>query len=945
MRKRQLAVSDSDSSHEGRRDTPHKSRLSKVKGKSGKRDEDTTTDEDEVESFLIDNSQAGLKIKSSLNGKKKQKKQKEKEKERENKKSKAKTNEKGKGKALAIDDESEDSDANDGQDAGSFQVTESEGSLHGSDDEPGLGKWTEEDQRKWQDPKDEDGEYIVDIIIRWRWHPQYHFAQYRVRWEGYSERDNTWEPIESFNGDDVDNFWKDREFDGAEQRPRGWDEEKEDVLKRLEAKGSFNENEYYNTDTDIYSADSAIRKVARRKARRAIRMDRVEMKEAYRRRMKRDRAEAEIVRQKEEKIAEERRRRRREEEKAAKEKALATAPRKTVISHGLKITQAGTSKPSVVKTAQPAPREATSSTSISKSAAAPSLSTSKTPLNDVMEFAKKFLPASDAKLKADRKKARLDDGRPIPAANPSVIKPQTLSTPTVDQAKIVQEKANETSPRSGNSTAVRGGGPTTRGAYRGAHKDRRRTIPWNPFATLDRPATSARPNNNGVQAPPLASISAPLPFRTSTVDVPATEPKEEPPSEAHSGWDYDDDDEPGAILDQESAPIAEPVHPMQQAQRLSVPTPSSIQALPQPHFARGVLMGRDPRNRSMQQQQPVVSTSARIPGSVSPFGPPTLESPNHPLQSPIHPNQSPREGQPSGLMSPLADQATSSDQRSSNLSMTPAERERAKQVISRWRMDKSIQIRISRSYNLLAARLPSNRDQRRLLESAIRYLQGGVVMTFEAKHKEAHRNSIVWVPSSDVALTSNETEALKYENFAFFCYENESVQEIWPFSKGKVIMYTFGALIIKLVEQLFVKKEIRAWTEAEGTSILVHPWQKAVMQQLIDLELVEEYLGQILGIVDNVPDKGFELVVSAIAILDEIEEVPHELTNTFRQSTDVPTAGDGELEKLNHVLDMEVSQTLHRLQSEWRTERRSFTLVMAKTRLVCRELPTSYLIL
>lgn len=262
----------------------------------------------------------------------------------------------------------------------------------------------------------------------------------------------------------------------------------------------------------------------------------------------------------------------------------------------------------------------------------------------------------------------------------------------------------------------------------------------------------------------------------------------------------------------------------------------------------------------------------------------------------------------------------------------------------RWQMDHAMQLRIGSSYNLVCSHPDRERETRHLLSSVVRLIGGALIVSVEEKHKDPKRAVSAWVPSARVRLTPAEIEALKLPKVRFHAFTS-AIEEIWPAEKGGLIMYTFGALMIKLVEQLFDKKEATVWPAGKGTCIVVHPWQKAVLQEMIDNDKVETFLREMLGMNDNVPDKGFSIVESGIALLDEMEEVPSELTASYLAASDVPEVSVLGLEKTTRLVDIEVSNTLHRLQYEWRFERRRFTLIMAKTRLAGREVPTDWAVL
>jgi hypothetical protein len=194
-------------------------------------------------------------------------------------------------------------------------------------------------------------------------------------------------------------------------------------------------------------------------------------------------------------------------------------------------------------------------------------------------------------------------------------------------------------------------------------------------------------------------------------------------------------------------------------------------------------------------------------------------------------------------------------------------------------------------------------------------------------------------------LSPLEREGLTLPHFKFLYYGPEGVQEIWPAGKGKVIMYTFGALLLKLVEQCYHGKSDQAWTVESGASVYIHPWQKDVLNQLVRTNRVEEILDRVLANKSNIGDIDFAIVDTGAKVLDDFEEVPLEFTNCETRGLPVPDVQTEGLDEITYELDKETHRTLHRLQFEWRKTRRIFTLVMAKTRLEIRSIGTSYTIM
>ena len=77
--------------------------------------------------------------------------------------------------------------------------TSSEGSLHGSDSEEGLGSWTKYDQENWQGSTAHlddayDDAFDIRAVIDHRKNPRRGFYEYRTVWAGYPQYSNSWEP-------------------------------------------------------------------------------------------------------------------------------------------------------------------------------------------------------------------------------------------------------------------------------------------------------------------------------------------------------------------------------------------------------------------------------------------------------------------------------------------------------------------------------------------------------------------------------------------------------------------------------------------------------------------------------------------------------------------------------------------------------------------------------
>lgn len=58
---------------------------------------------------------------------------------------------------------------------------------------------TETDDENVQIDAEEDKEYDVEAIRTWRYNYKLDRREYLIKWQGYPENDNTWEPIDNLN--------------------------------------------------------------------------------------------------------------------------------------------------------------------------------------------------------------------------------------------------------------------------------------------------------------------------------------------------------------------------------------------------------------------------------------------------------------------------------------------------------------------------------------------------------------------------------------------------------------------------------------------------------------------------------------------------------------------------------------------------------------------------
>lgn len=845
MAKRRLAVSDSDSdSDDGhRRSQPAAS--SRVAGKATRRDNHSDDDDDDdVESVLVDNSQAGLS-----------------------------TRDNGRGGGVAAEVISSDSE---GSDDSAVEVTMSEGTLHNSGDDEGLGKWTKTDQVEWQKPAVLQDKYKVDIVIRWRWHPRRHFAQYRVKWSGYSDLYNLWEPYDSFQGDRrkdhmVDAFWKDLEFTGLDARPKGWKDGKKD--------GKVLDLDSDDTEEEQYSKDKSRRKAARARKRRDIRRDRKEMREAYARSSRRRQAESRASEEKQERLAEERRKKKRQEREGDKA-AESGAVQKTTIQVRTKLRSAARQAAAgPLQPAKPIPAE--------------EIPAQKRAANESqLEYARRFLPESDAKIRAERRKARLGEDAPKSADHEQA----KVAAPVVSSTNPAPNPAARAAPSSIVTAGVKGPG-----SYRGAHKAPGKVAKWDPL---------------GISEPPAASTASAV---AAKVVLPPAAPRDNPPL-ASSGQPSQQENVP------RPAPMRPPPGPA---------VPSIRAALPRPMARGAIRTGQDPRSRPSVPAPPLSGPAGSAKSPLHLVASPTLAGASPPHNSLLSPHE-----QPSGMVSSVLEKRAH-DRHSRTV--TPADRDRAAEAMLAWKIDQRVKDKIGRSYNLIGTGGDEQaRDKRRMLDRIILVCKGGVRPSLDDKLKETQRKVIVWVHNLTAPLSTMEREALTYHHIQFFFYGSAGVHEIWPSSGGKVVMYTLGALVLRLVEQCHRREAPHAWNEEPGTSVLVHPWQKMALEQLIARDRIADFLRQVTRVQDSLPDKEFALVDAGMSVIAEIEEVPYERTYCSEKGADAPELSDTDVEDMTLTVDEETSRTLHKLQQEWRTDKRMFTLVMARTRLEARNVPTCY---
>ncbi|KAJ1030227.1 hypothetical protein NDA16_001138 [Ustilago loliicola] len=164
---------------------------------------------------------------------------------------------------------------------GQYFYTSSEGSLHGSDSEEGLGAWTNKDREKWQGntahlDKAYDGNFDVKAVLRHRRNPHRGFIEYRTVWAGYPIYSTTWEPESHFNSPITMREYWDRQGGRPADIPI-----------------DLNDYSTHDSDTDNVVVRRPRQRAheAKKKKRRDIRKDKVQLRE-YLASLDKDRAKA-----------------------------------------------------------------------------------------------------------------------------------------------------------------------------------------------------------------------------------------------------------------------------------------------------------------------------------------------------------------------------------------------------------------------------------------------------------------------------------------------------------------------------------------------------------------------------------------------------------------------------------------------------------------------------
>ncbi|MCO5549683.1 hypothetical protein L7F22_003156 [Adiantum nelumboides] len=109
---------------------------------------------------------------------------------------------------------------------------------------------------------DEDGDFDVERIIRWRRHPRKKFVQYRVKWKNYQDWSNSWEPGKNFTFRNcIDEFWKTQKKMFGTKRPANTYKKDDDGMSDSEL-----QLESSDTDEEIKGKDISLAKSEKQKS-------------------------------------------------------------------------------------------------------------------------------------------------------------------------------------------------------------------------------------------------------------------------------------------------------------------------------------------------------------------------------------------------------------------------------------------------------------------------------------------------------------------------------------------------------------------------------------------------------------------------------------------------------------------------------------------------------
>lgn len=145
-------------------------------------------------------------------------------------------------------------------------------------EEEELGDWNANDEERWLEyfkKGNSDGEFDVEKIIRWRYHPRKKYVQYRVKWKDFRDWSNTWEPGKHFASRIcIDEFWRTVKKIYGTNRPMNTYKKDDERLP-----DSILELNSDDTDDEINASDTERQKAAYQRKVKDIRRDRFRMLE------------------------------------------------------------------------------------------------------------------------------------------------------------------------------------------------------------------------------------------------------------------------------------------------------------------------------------------------------------------------------------------------------------------------------------------------------------------------------------------------------------------------------------------------------------------------------------------------------------------------------------------------------------------------------------------
>lgn len=204
-------------------------------------------------------------------------------------------------------------------------------------------------------------------------------------------------------------------------------------------------------------------------------------------------------------------------------------------------------------------------------------------------------------------------------------------------------------------------------------------------------------------------------------------------------------------------------------------------------------------------------------------------------------------------------------------------------------------------------------------------------------------------PKLSMPLSIKEGEALQRPNFVFWTYGTTAgVKEVWPLHTGGILMYTFGALLHRLVDQCHFHRD----QPEEAGRVLLHPVQKLFFEQLVHTAKGPSALIDVLEALKLVDPSqsaaaAISLVEGGLLAIETIEEVDlREIESPISTIVDLEeqlqsgTSSSARIVELFKEVDVETRDVLRKLQVHLATRKRTFTLIMESTQLTEAEVGT-----